>query len=147
MVVDMLVKEIMVTKVISIDRDKTVVDACNMYRDHRVGCLLVMHQEDCVGIVTERDIIERTICAHRNPEQTTVGDIMSSDIKTVHALEKLERAVNIMQEHHIKKLPVLLKEEVVGIITVTDISRVLPELAESFIDPWVRSMHQLKKSA
>ncbi|MBN2066586.1 MAG: CBS domain-containing protein [Candidatus Thermoplasmatota archaeon] len=127
----MLVEEAMTKNVITIHKEKTVLDACNMYQERKVGCLLVTDsQGDCVGIVTERDIIERTICAHYNPEQTQVCNIMTSDIKTVPAKAKLEKAVEIMNEYNIKKLPVLQEGEVVGIITVTDLSRALPQLTK-----------------
>jgi len=96
----------------------------------------------CVGIVTERDLIERTICARRSPEKTKVGDIMSSNIKTVHALDTLEKALEVMKKNGIKKLPVILNDEIVGIITVTDISKARPELSKRFMDSWVRPMWQ-----
>ena len=127
-----LVKEIMTKNVVGIDLYKTAFDACILYRDKGVGCLLVTDNEQCIGIVTERDIIERTICAHLNPEETKVEDIMSSDIKTVHALDKIEKAIDIMIENGIKKLPVLQNDEVVGIITVTDISKIKPEMSKRF---------------
>jgi len=138
-VVGMLVQEVMTKKVIVIDREKTILDACNLYRDHNVGCLLATDQDgDCVGIITERDIIERIICAHKDPDQTKVSDIMSPNIRTVHALAKLEKAVEIMDENNIKKLPVLLKGNIVGIVTVTDLSKALPRLAESSAESWAK---------
>lgn len=139
LVVGMLVQEAMTKKVIAIDREKTILDACNLYRDHNVGCLLVTDQYgDCIGIITERDIIERTICAHKDPNQTKVGDIMSPNIRTIHALAKLEKAVEIMNENNIKKLPVLLKGDIVGIVTVTDISKALPHLTERSAESWAK---------
>ena len=135
----MLVKEVMVKDVITIDRNKTVLDACNIYKDYRIGCLVVTDKGSCIGIVTERDLIERTICLHRDPEKIEVGDIMSSDIKTVHALETLEKAIKIMRENNIKKLPVVQNNEIVGIITVTDISQARPDLSKRFMETWVKS--------
>jgi len=138
----MLVKEVMTKNVVTIDRDDTALDACNKYRDYKVGCLVVVDEGKCVGIVTERDLIERTICARRSPEKTKVGDIMSSNIKTVHALDTLEKALEVMKKNGIKKLPVILNDEIVGIITVTDISKARPELSKRFMDSWVRPMWQ-----
>ena len=134
----MLVKEVMAKKVITIDCNKTVFDACNMYKDRKVGCLIVTDKGKCAGIVTERDLIERTICSRRDPDKTKVGEIMSSDIITVHALDKIEAAIEFMEFFNIKKLPVVVNEEVVGIITVTDISRARPDLSERFVDSWVK---------
>ena len=135
----MLVKEVMTKKVVTIDKNKTVFDACNMYKEYKIGCLIVTDTARCVGIVTERDLIERTICARRDPYTTKIGDIMSKNMKTIHALETIDKAIEIMFERKVKKLPVMINEEIVGIITVTDISRAKPELSKRFIQTWVRS--------
>ncbi len=135
----MLVQEIMTKNVITIEKDKTVLDACNLYKTHRVGCLIVTNKGECVGIITERDIIERTICKNKYPELTLVEEIMTKDIKTVHALDSIEKAIEIIVEFRIKKLPVIINEEIVGIITVTDISKVKPELDDRFIETWVKT--------
>lgn len=135
----MLVKEVMTKKVITIGTKQTVLDACNAYRDYKVGCLIVMDNDHCVGMLTERDIIERTICPHRDPEKTLVNEIMSSNIKTIHALDTLDKAIDIMRDNNIKKLPVVVNERVVGIITVTDISKARPDLSKRFIDSWVKT--------
>jgi len=125
----------MTKRVVSINQNASIFDACNKYRDFRVGCLIVTDDEgDCVGILTERDIIERTICSHRDPEQTKVKEIMSSKIITIQALDTLERASKIMKENNIKKLPVIMNEELVGILTVTDISKKLPDLAKIMLE-------------
>jgi CBS domain-containing protein len=128
----------MAKNVITLDCNKTVLDASNKYKDHKVGCLVITDEGKCVGIVTERDIIERTICAHKSPENTKISEIMTSDIKTIHALDPIEKAIQIMEDYKIKKLPVVQKEQIVGIITVTDISRARPDLSKRFIESWVK---------
>lgn len=135
----MLVKEIMKKNVVTIGELDTVFDACIKYRDYKVGCLVVTDKEGrCVGIVTERDIIERTICEELNPRVTKVKKIMSKNVKTVHALDTVENALEIMHRYNIKKLPVIVKEGIVGIVTVTDISHARPDLSKRFIDSWVK---------
>jgi len=134
----LLVKEVMTRKVITIDCNKTVFDACNMYRDYKVGCLIVIDNGKCVGIVTERNLIERTICSHKDPENTKVGEIMSSDIITINELDTIDEALEIMEQNKIKKLPVMRKEDIVGIITVTDISRARPDLSKRFVESWIK---------
>jgi len=134
----MLVKEIMTKEVVTIEPNDTVFDACIKYRDKKVGCLVVVDKEICVGIVTERDLIERTICMCKDPEKTGIAEIMSSNIKTIHALEKVEKAMEIMKKHKIKKLPVILGENIVGIITVTDISGARSDISKRFIDSWIK---------
>jgi CBS domain-containing protein len=138
-IINMLVKEIMTKKVVTINPYDTVFDACLKYRDNKVGCLVVTDNESCVGIVTERDLIERTICLHKDPEKTKVNEIMSSDIRVIQSLETLEKALEIMNKYKIKKLPVFSDNDVVGIITITDIAHAKPELTERFMESWVNS--------
>lgn len=135
---EMLVKEIMTKKVVTIRSDDMVFDACILYRDEKIGCLVVVENEFCVGIVTERDLIERILCMRKNPETTKVSEIMSSDIKTIYALDKVETAIDVMKKHKIKKLPVIADDKIVGIITVTDISKARPDISKRFMESWVK---------
>jgi CBS domain-containing protein len=135
----MLVKEVMTKNVVTIDADASVFDACMSYKEKKVGCLVVVDDETCVGIVTERDLIERSICVRRDPEKTKVRDIMSSNIKIVYALDTIDKALEIMKQYKIKKLPVILSEKVVGIITMTDIAEARPDLSKRFMESWMKA--------
>ena len=121
----MLIEEIMTKNVITVDCNKTVLDACKTFSKRRVGSLVAMEGKMIVGIITERDIVNEMILAKGDPKTTLVKEIMSTNIKTIHALTPIEKAVDIMKENNIKKLPVVLNNEIVGIVTVTDISRAL----------------------
>jgi len=99
----------------------------------------VVSGEQCVGIVTERDLIERTICQGRNPSETKVRAIMSPEIRTIHELETTVRALQIMREYRIKKLPVVVDDRVVGIVTLTDIAEAGEDLSRRFMESWVKA--------
>ena len=135
----MLVKEIMTKNVVTIDADASVFDACMMYKEKKVGCLVVVDNETCVGVVTERDLIERSICQRRDPEKTKVREIMSQNIKVVYALDTAEKALETMKQYKIKKLPVISSEKVVGIITITDIAEARPEISKRFMETWMKT--------
>ena len=127
----MIIQEIMSREIVSIDCNKTVLDACKLFSKNIVGSLVVMDKNIIVGIVTERDTIERVILKNRDPNNTKVGEIMSPNIITIHALAPLERAGQIMRESHIKKLPVILNNEIVGIVTESDLSRTFSVYSEA----------------
>jgi len=146
----MYVEDVMSRKVITMDCHETVLDAYKKYRNFKVGCLIVKDKERCVGIVTERDLIERTIniipeekekTMLIDPNKTEIKDIMSSSMITIEPLEKIETAVEIMEKYKIKKLPVVSDNgKLLGIITITDIALAIPELTgrvERFIQSWV----------
>lgn len=126
----MFVKDIMSNKIVTIDANVTILDACNKFCECKVGCLIVTENDQIVGIVTERDFVERIICMRRDPEKTKVKEIMSSDIKTVHPYDSIETVLGIIKEYKIKKLPVLSNDKLVGIVTITDIAYSRPMIRE-----------------
>ena len=134
----MLVNEVMARKIVTSTPEETVFDACQKYHTHHIGCLIVTEKESCVGIVTERDIIKKMICEYKDPKKTKISEIMSSDVKTIQSLETLEKALKMMKKYKIKKLPVVSKNALIGIITLSDIAHARPELTKRFIDSWVR---------
>lgn len=134
----MLIKEIMTKNVVTINPNESVYDACVKYRDNKVGCLVVKDKEACVGIVTERDLIERTMCLHKDPDKTKISEIISSNVKTIQSLDTLDNALELMKKFNIKKLPVMSEKALVGVITITDIANARPELTRRFIDSWVK---------
>lgn len=121
----------MTKNVVTIQADDTVFDACMQYKKFGVGCLVVMNDKLVVGILTERDIIERIIIDQRNPKRIKVEEIMSRNIKTIHASAKIEQAAETMKTYKIKKLPVVLNNEIVGIVTATDITNIMPDFSNN----------------
>ena len=126
----MFVKDIMAKKVISINHDETVLAVCKKFKKHKLGSLVVIKSDIIVGIITERDVIERVVIEQKNPKKTRVEGIMSKNIITIHASAKIEQAAELMRKHKIKKLPVILNNEFVGIITVTDLANIMPNFTK-----------------
>jgi len=133
----MLVKDVMTKDVIKIDSKKTILDAYKLYRDNKVGSLVVTDSDKCIGIVTERDLIEKAI--DKDLKTTLVKDIMTSNIRTISPLDNLDTASEIMEKYNIKKLPVLYENNITGIITINDIVHTKPEMTKKYIETWVKS--------
>jgi CBS domain-containing protein len=123
-------------RVLTVEATSTAKNSARMMNKFGVSSLIVSSEDDVVGIVTERDIITRVVASGQNPEQVTVGEIMSEPIIVVNTDTPIEQAVQIMITEKIKKLPVMEKEGekaiLVGILSMTDIARVQPDLIESF---------------
>ncbi|KYK21352.1 hypothetical protein AYK21_04900 [Thermoplasmatales archaeon SG8-52-2] len=133
----MLVKDVMTKDVITIDSNQTILDAYKLYRDNKVGSLVVTDSDKCIGIVTERDLIEKAI--DKDLTTTLVKDIMTSNIRTISPLENLDTASEIMEKYKIKKLPVLNENNITGIITINDIVHTRPEMTKKYIETWIKS--------
>ena len=133
----MLVKDVMTKDVITIDSNQTILDAYKKYRDNKVGSLVVTDSEKCIGIVTERDLIEKSI--DKDLKTTFVKDIMTSNVRTISPSDNLDTASELMEKYNIKKLPVLYNDNITGIITINDIVHTKPELTKRYIETWIKA--------
>lgn len=130
----MLIEEIMHTDFVTIDCKKTIYDACQLYKEKKVDFIIVMDKDKPTGIITDRDIIERVILKDKSPRKTKISDVMSFNLKTINASATLEKANQIMIENNIKKLPVLLNNKIIGIVTKTDLFKNIDIYLETFRD-------------
>lgn len=121
----MLVEDIMTKDVIDIECNETIFEACKKYTTHLVGSLIVKDKNTPVGILTERDIIQSFTKMDTDIKTTKVHEVMSPEIKSVDGKETIEKAAQIMKDYNIKKLPVVLNNEIVGIVTESDITRTI----------------------
>jgi len=130
------VRDLMESRVLTVEATSTAKNSARMMTKFGVSCLIVSFEDDIVGIVTSRDILTRVVVSGQDPEQVTVGEIMSEPIIVVNTDTPIEQAVQIMITEKIKKLPVTEKDgekvKLVGILSMTDIARIQPDLIESF---------------
>lgn len=127
-----IIRDLMIRNVITVDSDYTVKHTADIMNRCGVGCVVVLEKERIAGILTERDILKRIVAVAKNPEKTFVREVMSRPVIVVGPDVALEDAVMLMFKHKIKKLPVMEshrgKEELVGLVTLTDIARVQSNL-------------------
>ena len=144
------VRDLMIRKVITVDSDYTVKHTANIMKRCGIGCVVVLEKERVVGILTERDILKRIVAVARDPEKTFVREIMSRPVIVVGPDVALEYAVTLMFKHKVKKLPVMKsrcgKEELVGLVTLTDIARVQINLIEKLREYFKREGETPPKS-
>ena len=99
----------------------TVKDAANVMSVHRVGSLLVRDEGRIAGIFTERDVLMRVVAQGRDPDATTVGDVMTHSLITITSETPIEDVERIMRENRIRHLPVVQGSEVVAMISIGDV--------------------------
>ncbi len=127
----MIVKQAMTKKVIATTTKTLVRDVARTMAKYRVGSIVVLEDEKIAGIVTELDIIWKVVASDLNPSMTKVDDIMTKKVITIDADKTLEDATQLMVDNKIKKLPVVDKGKLVGIITATDLISVQPKMIEA----------------
>jgi CBS domain-containing protein len=126
------VKEVMIEEVISVPEKATVRKAAELMNKHEIGCLVVVSKGKPVGIVTETDMVKSVILESADPEETNVAEIMSGPLVVGDPQMDVDEATRIMRSRRIKKLPIVKKGRLVGLITTTDIVR-SPEVMKMMI--------------
>lgn len=122
------VEDVMVEDVITIEANATVKKAISIMNENEIGCLIVVKQAKAVGIVTERDMLARVLVRARDPERTRVSEVMTTPLVVADPKMDLEEAARLMFKMKVKKLPVVLDGELVGLITLTDLARFQPQI-------------------
>jgi CBS domain-containing protein len=101
--------------------DATVFEAIEMMDQKNVGALLVMKNNELVGMISERDYTRKVMLRGKRSREITVAEIMSTELTTTHAQEVVENCLRTMTEKHIRHLPVLDGDRVVGVISIGDL--------------------------
>jgi len=114
-------KEIMVKDVVTVNAEATVKKAVEVMNNHEIGCLVVVSDGKPVGIVTERDMLKKVIQTSRESENMKVVDIMSRPLIFTSPKTSAGDAAKLMFESKIKKLPVVEDEQLMGLVTLTDL--------------------------
>jgi CBS domain-containing protein len=116
------VKNLMTKKALTIDLQKTVLEAAQIMSQKGVGDLIVVDNEMPIGIVTERDFVRRVVAKERTLD-TKVSNVMSTPLITIGPEASLKEAARKMIKNRIRRLPVLKEHKLVGIIVVSDFAR------------------------
>jgi CBS domain-containing protein len=119
----MKIERIMVRNVITVKMDATAHAATKIMNKNRIGCLIVVHNGKIAGILTERDLLERVLEKCRDPRETLVSEIMTSHVIVGRPDMELVEATRLMFENKVKKLPITRGNQLVGLVTLTDIAR------------------------
>lgn len=105
----------------TVSPDATVFDAIELMSHHGVGALLVMQDNRLVGVISERDYTRKVILMGRSSESTVVQEIMTSKVIYLSPDNNINECMALMNENHIRHLPIIDKSEVVGVITIMDV--------------------------
>lgn len=109
--------------VVWIAPDATALDASKRMSDRRVGSLAVLGQRgELIGILTERDILNRVVAEGRKPEETRVDDIMTRDVICCDRETRCCEIKALMRDQRVRHIPVVESKRVVGMISIGDLN-------------------------
>ena len=128
---EMLVKDVMSSPVVTADDSTPASDVAKLMEKHNVGCVIINDKTGRpIGIITERDLVVRVVAKNLHPGKIKAKEIMSSPLVTISSEKTVSDAAREMSRLNIRRLGVMYKGELVGIISSKDILAVTPELIE-----------------
>ena len=118
------ISEAMTANPCAIDSEKSVAYAAQMMRDEDVGFAPIVEGDRLVGAVTDRDIAVKVVAEGKDPEQTSVREIASTELVTVNPQQELDEALRLMASHQVRRLPVIEKDgRLVGVLAQADVAQ------------------------
>jgi CBS domain-containing protein len=107
----------------TIGPDVTVFEAIKTMSEKNVGALPVVDGTKLVGMISERDYMSKVVLKGKSSKETPVRDIMTCEVVTVGPDHNVSKCMEIVTENHIRHLPVMDGDELLGIVSIGDLVR------------------------
>ena len=108
-------------KLYSVEATRTVLEAARYMMEHTMGAVPVLRNGDLVGILSERDIMNRVVAVGRTPGTTAVSEVMTANPRAVSTDENIEECLFIMREFGFRHLPIVDGKELTGLVSLRDV--------------------------
>jgi CBS domain-containing protein len=127
----MVVKDVMSSPVVTLDEGATSNKVADLMDENELGCVIVTNKTGKpVGIITERDLVIRVLAKNLKPDAVKAKEIMTSPLVTIEPEATISEAARRMNRLNIRRLGVIYKGNLVGVVSSKDILGVMPELIE-----------------
>jgi CBS domain-containing protein len=128
----LLVKDVMSSPVITITEDAPANKVAELMDEHGLGCIIVTSKEGKpLGIITERDLVARVLAKNAKPDSVKANEVMTSPLITIEPDATISEAARRMSRLNIRRLGVIYKGQLIGVLSSKDILSVMPELLET----------------
>ncbi len=119
---------------ISIRPDATVLEAISLMANKGIGAVLVIEENKVVGILSERDYTRKIALMQRSSDHTLVSEIMTPRVISVQRSNTVESCLELMTDKHLRHLPVIENEQLLGLISIGDLVKAAMEDQKKLID-------------
>ncbi|HZU73433.1 MAG TPA: CBS domain-containing protein [Acidimicrobiales bacterium] len=116
------VRDIMTPDPITLSDTASVREAAAAMRERDVGDVIVLHNDQLCGVVTDRDITVRAVADGKAPDKVKLAEVVSGQVMTVTPDTPVDKAVRLMRENAVRRLPVVESGRPVGVVSIGDIA-------------------------
>jgi CBS domain-containing protein len=120
--------------VVAISKDASVLEAARMMSDHQFGALVVLDADQVVGIVSERDVLNRVIATEKAPSTTRVHEIMTSPCACGKLQTTLDECRDVMTAKRIRHVPIVEGGRLCGLVSIGDVVAAEAEIRDTTIE-------------
>ena len=114
--------------VVTIAPDQPIAEACRLLQEKNVGCVVATTDDTVQGVLTDRDIALKVVGEQKDPQRTTVREIMSPNPTRILVNKSLHDLTTLMHTHHVRRVPIVDgKDKLLGIVTLDDLLILLGE--------------------
>jgi CBS domain-containing protein len=132
-----IIKDLLLSKsrkLITVSSAASIFDALKIMAESNIGCLIVLEGDKYIGIFTERDYARKIVLEGRSSDTTTVNEIMISDIPKLNSSDTIELCSKIMTEKTLRYLPVFENNQLINLISQSDIIKYTIDSQKSLIE-------------
>ena len=121
----------------SVSPQSTVRQALELMADKNIGALLVLEENQLVGMFSERDYARKVVLKGKSSVDTLVRDIMTTEVICIKVSHTFTECMQTMTDHHIRHLPVMDEQNLIGLISIGDV-------VKEILEEQTRTIEQLK---
>lgn len=118
----------------SVSPDDSVLDAIELMADKNIGAVLVKDGDRLVGVMSERDYARKLVLTNRTSGDTSVGDVMTTQVSVVSPTHEIEECLALMTDKHFRHLPVMEDDQLIGLVSIGDLVKAIIADKQFMID-------------
>ena len=127
----LVAKDAMSSPVTSIDSENPVFEAAKLMKQKNIGTIVITLQNRPVGIVTEKDIVQRLVADGKDPQKVKIGQIMTAPLMVASPESDLNEIAKKMADKGVRRVPIVDKGKIIGIVTERDVLKQEPQLIDA----------------
>jgi CBS domain-containing protein len=124
------------TSLVTTTEDTPVTEAVSMMTRDNIHSLMVMKDDQMIGIFTDRDYVHKIVAIQRDPAQLKVGDVMTKEVTTVSPDASIKACIELMHDGKFRHLPITEAGQVIGMISMTDVMKILIDFHDQDIETY-----------
>lgn len=123
----------MTEKPITISPELSLQECAKIMNDQHVGAVLVRKNRDLLGVITEQDIVRKSVILNDKPSVRKASEIMEAEMHTIEPDQDIFDALMMMKDQNIRHLPVVTNGEMIGLLTLKDVLKIEPQLFDLLV--------------